>query len=127
MKKSSVLYFAISMVSLLAGVFIYYISAENPSSLTLTFLRNYGSDFCWLFAFVFSLYPFINGVFRKSVFITANLCLICGIAFEALQRVGLINGTGDFWDIVSYLLATLSSCLLIKIINKKEKNYEKNY
>ena len=126
MKKTAILQLFISILSLSIGVLIYLIANKN-SSASIIFIRNYGADFCWLFSFVFALHPFVSQLFKKSAFITVSFCFVFGTIFEILQKDNLIKGTGDFGDILSYLLATLSSCLLIKFICKKEKNYEKNF
>lgn len=126
MKKTTVLSIIISFLFLLIGIFIYFIASQTKTTLII-FLRNYGADFCWLISFVFALYPFIRNIFKKSVLITGSFCFVFGVIFEFLQKFNLTKGTGDICDILSYLLATILSCLLIKYIYKREKNYEKTY
>ena len=126
MKKTTILSIFISILLLSIGVLIYFF-ANKSTFVFIIFLRNYGADFCWMFSFVFALHPFISQIFQKSTIITISICCLCGIFFEILQKFNVINGTGDICDIISYLSAAILSCLLIKYIYKREKNYEKTF
>lgn len=126
MKKTVFGHIFISILFLLIGVSIYAIANKNSSAF-IVFLRNYGADFCWLFSFVFALHPFVSQLFKSSTHVTGFICFAFSILFELLQKINLIKGTGDLCDVISYLMATIISCLLIKIIYKKRENHEKTF
>lgn len=80
------------------------------------FIRFYLGDFLWMFALCCGLYaiflPDANG---------GMLCVVaaaaCGIAWEALQWLTVATGTGDWVDVLMYVLA----CVAANIINRKGK------
>ncbi len=72
-------------------------------------------DFLW----AFSLCCFLNALFEKrDTYLCAIVTFLIGTAWEILQRLGILNGTGDFFDILMYL----SALVLVTVINLKEKS-----
>ncbi len=82
------------------------------------FVRYYLSDYLWGFAFCCGLAVIFQPKGRDLW-----LCGLAGVAFgfawELCQWTGIAGGTGDFWDIIMYLLAAGAVIFINNI--KKEK------
>ena len=79
-------------------------------------------DGLWLCSFLL----FMEGIWGKEKYWKWLFCvLIIAFAFiiEIMQYNGLFPGTGDFWDLISYISAFLLFLLFIKL---KQMYYEKN-
>ncbi len=87
------------------------------SPLNFEYINNYAPDFLWAFSLTCALL-----VTNKSIKATVLVVSLCGIIWETLQFIGIISGTGDIIDIITYLTAVFTAVL----INKKEcSNHEK--
>ncbi len=87
------------------------------SPLNFEFINNYMPDYLWAFSLTCALLAT-----NKSIKATVLIVSLCGIIWETLQFIGLISGTGDIIDIITYLTAVFSAVL----INKKEcSNHKK--
>jgi len=93
-------------------------------------INSYLTDFLWIFSFT-SLMLYI---WRKNLnlnnFIWIVLPLIFAIIFEFLQKQGIVNGTYDKFDILTYILGNFiaiiinlkfNKCLTIKFL-QNDKN-----
>ncbi len=80
------------------------------------FLKYYFPDFLWGFALNLGFAAIFEPKGR-DVIICVICALVCGTAWESLQYLGMVSGTGDVWDIAMYLV----SSVITYIINKKEK------
>lgn len=78
------------------------------------FVRFYLGDFLWMFALCCGLYAIFPPEENWSVVCVA-IATACGIAWEVLQWIGVTTGTGDWMDILMYVLA----CIAANIINRK--------
>lgn len=79
-------------------------------------------DGLWLLSFLL----FMEGIWNRDRLIKWIFCIsIISFAFvsEILQFNGYLLGTGDIWDLVSYVAAVL---LLLIFIKLKQIYYEKN-
>ena len=80
------------------------------------FLKYYFPDFLWGFSLCCGLHVIYEPQVKGSL-MCGLMALFCGIAWELLQFWKFVGGTGDYVDIIMYLLA---SCTCI-IINLKER------
>lgn len=68
-------------------------------------------DLLWSFALSCGIQAICE--FEKSkLYICALVALSCGIVWEILQWHGIVSGTGDFWDILMYLVGSVLSILI---------------
>lgn len=138
-KRKTVFFCCIAIISLLMGLLIYLVYRENTYiakyvsnliNLNLldaiflpfenNFLKYYFVDFLWAFSFCCGLYAIYKPMIVGSIGLTFAVFLF-GSAYEFLQYIGIINGTGDIADIILYLLAALAVNLINFIIIKKEE------
>ncbi len=132
-KNKNLIFVTVGCISLLIGLLIYLIFRENTivsrfvsSFVDLTILRNaffwaendflkyYFADYLWALSLACGLHIiFVPKI--KGSFLCAVTVLLFGAFFEIMQYFGIVNGTGDFLDVISYLLAALT----VNIINLK--------
>ena len=134
-------YTILCIASLLAGASIYAIFRENSyigafaSNLfpiepikeflkthTNSFFKFYLADFLWCFSLCLGLFAILVQKYKYATFCVCT-AFAFGTAWEVLQYVGLIRGTGDIFDVITYFLAALTAMILFII---KEKKDEKN-
>ena len=137
--KKRLFYFFLSFISILLGVLIYiffrngtYIhqflgnvtpidifKSQYKSTLIVKFLKYYFVDYLWCF----SLASFLSSITEKIAFrntmVISVFSALLGILFEAAQRLSLVNGTADFYDIIMYVFAGLSHAVLNIVLFKK--------
>ena len=125
----------ITVVALLAGGFLYILFQENTyiaqlfqHSNTISFLRQsisndkwmwisfYLPDFLWGFALTCALIAVFMPT-PKGVVLCGVAAALCGLSWELLQVSQLVRGTGDWWDVMMYFLASTTGIL----INLKER------
>ena len=88
--------------------------ANNP---LFKIANYYFLDYLWTLAFACALrVVFDEG--KITLCVCCGIPFICGCIWELLQYASVVNGTGDFWDVVMYFFAGMSALLL----NMKEKN-----
>ena len=135
-------YAILSTVSLLIGAILYLLYRENThlslffnecfilksmrqcaKEIENDFLKFYFPDFLWAFSLSFGL----MFVFKPKFWGGLICCLtsfLYGMLWETLQALGYIRGTGDFWDVVMYLMASLIAALIFRMRRKEnEKDY----
>ena len=71
-------------------------------------IRHYVPDFLWAFSLNCGLNLLID-----SLWLNAIISFFCGTAWELLQYLNVVSGTGDIIDITAYLTA----CVLAVTIN----------
>lgn len=123
-------FFILGFLSLVIGLFIYiffrentyvskfvslYVSFESIKQfftwLDYCFFNCYFVDFLWAFSlncWLYIIFPFEN----KFKLIIPLTVFAFGGAYEFLQYLNIISGTGDFVDVIFYLLAGLSVNIL---------------
>lgn len=135
--KIRVLYIIYSLSSLFLGTLFYILFSENTilenflGSLGITLktnfvlmikckvIRNYLCDFLWAFSLTYALWAIYMPVGKRQI----NICICsftCGVLWEFLQHLSIVNGTGDLLDICMYLLAA-ATVLLLNFKRRKEK------
>ncbi len=80
------------------------------------FVRYAAPDFLWAYSFASALHAVFNGQNRKLVCFTV---LLTGAAFELLQKLSIISGTGDMIDVIMYPTAAI---IADYIFFKKKEN-----
>lgn len=127
----------LSVSALLAGAILYilfrphtYIAEAFERYTWITEIREriqpfscnvvcfYLGDFLWMFALCCGFYGIILPN-RKESIICFTVCALCGIAWEMLQWSGIVTGTGDWVDIIMYVLACVASGIINRKGNKK--------
>ena len=74
-------------------------------------LRYYLSDLLW----AFSLSCGLQAIFvpdQHGIVICAGTAAVCGVFWELLQLFGMVQGTGDWVDVVMYFFAAIASILI---------------
>lgn len=83
----------------------------------LDFLRFYFADYLWALSLCCGLHILFHPK-RKGSLLCAGITVIYGAGLELLQFFNCISGTGDFWDVIMFILAGLTATI---INEKKEK------
>lgn len=98
--------------------FVDFMSIKNRlPRITSRFLNNHFCDFLW----VFSLYCGLCAIFlptKKQSMVIFFAVVILGTVWELFQFYGVVSGTGDILDVVTYVFGAYVSLL---ITTKKEK------
>ena len=132
------IYFFITIVSLLTGFIIYLLFRENTyisrfienfvdlsavrkwcKPLESDFLKYYFPDYLWSLSLTSALHMIYNHKKLES-WICSLSTLILGCVYELLQYLDLISGTGDFVDVLLYLLGGFT-INVIAMKRRKEK------
>lgn len=96
------IYFIGSVVlPIVVGSLFYYTTIKH---LLPDLITNYLSDGVWAFAFSSALLLIWDGAINKFWRLTL---LLTFPAFELLQMIHIINGSGDLYDILCYYLFSL--------------------
>ena len=98
-----------SVLPILMGVFMYRVTFINESP----FIKNYFPDALWAYAFVSSIFIIWN---RKVIYGWLFIVILFFVAFEILQYLHFIKGTGDVWDVITYLIATFITVIINKFV-----------
>ena len=130
----------LSIASLLTGGMLYTLFRETTyigkafthfqpivtlrcllSQLESNFLKFYFPDFLWGFSLGCGLQAILSPGKHNNLLCGFGV-LLCGTVWECMQAFGIVSGTADFWDVVSYCLAG-ALCITL---NLKERKYEKD-
>lgn len=108
---------SISFLSLGCTIYLCDIFFKVPK-----IIRGYVPDFCWMFSFVIIFSCTAKNLF-KTYYIpfSVTVCIFFSIAFEFMQKSGIIDGTFDIFDILVYAVAAISAALILKNIDKRSK------
>ena len=74
------------------------------SPISCNCVKFYFGDFLWGLSLGFGLQVFFTSR-TAEILLCGCVTFLCGLIWEYLQFCGIISGTGDFWDIVSYFCA----------------------
>lgn len=86
------------------------------------FIKFYFPDFLWGFSLNCGLVAIYLPGFKGNV-VCGCVAFFCGCIWEALQYIGVVNGTGDIVDITMYLLASIFNIIInLKETRRNEKN-----
>ena len=91
----------------------------KPTTVLEIFIINWFCDFLWSYALVFALFLVLNP-FKRRLIISALIPLAFGPTLEFLQKINVLSGTFDWWDIVIECFAVIIATLFIKKISKKD-------
>ena len=127
--------FIISIASLFTGGMLYVLFRENTyignafsrfsfivalrmslAPFACNLLKYYLPDFLWGLALACGLQAILH-LKKQKLLLCGVVVFLCGTFWECMQCLGVISGTGDFWDVFSYSLAGL----LCIILNLKER------
>lgn len=79
----------------------------------------YLPDFLWAFSLGCGLIAIYNPQ-QMGIVVCASCSFLCGLIWEFMQYLNVINGTGDFLDVTMYFLAS-TLCIIINIKETKKK------
>ena len=97
--------------------------ADIASTFENDFLKFYVPDFLWGFSLCFGLFLIFEPKL-KGTFLCCITSFLYGTLWEILQMVGKLSGTGDYVDILMYLMASmLAATIYLMRRRKNEKNY----
>lgn len=77
----------------------------------------YLPDYLWMFSLTCALFAIMLPK-GKTLLIWGGVSFFAGAVWEALQRMQIVSGTADLWDVFLYSMAVLSAAI-IEITNKK--------
>ena len=106
-----------SICTLLLGIFIYYLGAIHyltKTNLITTFIRNYVPDILWTISSYSFSTVFSKNITPKYILLTALYVVTIGLMFELLQFTGIVRGTFDIFDIIVYIVFSITSSLAEK-------------
>ena len=87
------------------------------SALDIAIVKYYLPDFLWAFSLSCFMVAFCTHSFQ-GVIAVCCIAAVCGIVWELLQWTGILPGTGDILDIITYLTGS-SVCFLINLKERK--------
>jgi hypothetical protein len=111
-KRAFILMFDVfinALLPILIGVFIYRLSFENEYSI----IKNYAPDALWAYALASSIFIIWS---RKMNYFWLLIVIIFFVVFEILQYLHFVKGTGDVWDVLTYLIATFIAIIINKFV-----------
>ena len=122
MSKKEIQLFLLSIVSLTLGCMVYVLFrpysnisiwvnqiiptksyADNLRFLDSSFIKYYFVDFLWAFSFSCIIRIVLKEKKKPVIFAVVSFC---GLIWELLQCIGTVIGTGDFIDVIMYIMAT---------------------
>jgi len=128
--KKRITFFITGMASLLMGAMIYLLFRPTVifaqclddekwvlflrqllSWLDLTVVKFHLVDYLWALSLSCGLHLIFCPDLKGSLFCTLTVALYGGL-FELLQSLGVISGTGDWFDILGYILAGITVNIL---------------
>ena len=120
-----ILYAAIRPDAYVSG-FLYRLFGFGPIPLNaqssfVLFLKNYGGDILWAYAFT-SCVILILGQESRQLLLAGLLSFLFEAGIELLQKAQAISGTFDKKDILFELMTTLYVLLITKIKERRRKN-----
>lgn len=74
-------------------------------------LKFYFPDFLWTLSLCFCLYAVFDPM-NKGIIISSLVAFFCSAAWELMQLLDLVGGTGDIIDVIMYLLAGICAASL---------------
>jgi hypothetical protein len=83
------------------------------------------SDFLWAYALTFTMQIFVKSEDKAEYMKLSFYCFLFEILIEVVQKLNIISGTFDVYDIVFEGVATLIALLFICLV-KGEKSERKS-
>jgi len=106
-----------SLCTLSIGIIIYALSLNNlliKKDIISSLIRNYVPDILWIISFYSLSAIFSKQITKNYIIFTAIYVIVIGLLFELLQFTGIVRGTFDCFDILVYIISTITACLLEK-------------
>ena len=105
--RSAPTYFEEYLAYLLGDIFVLELNIEVSRSIYLMWLNSHGADFFWMLSLSLGLFVFLKNLTPVALRITAvsSLAMSIGVALEFFQWVGLMEGTADLFDVITFGLA----------------------
>lgn len=103
--------------TLLVGILIYYLYNMQflaKTDIISSFIRNYIPDSLWIISFYSLSAHFSKDLTKHYIVFTAIYVIILSVIFEILQLTGIVHGTFDIFDIITYIVSTILACLIEK-------------
>jgi hypothetical protein len=97
------------LLPILIAVFIYRTSFANEHSI----IKNYVPDALWAYALASSIFIIWN---RHVNYLWLSFVILFFVVYEILQYLHFTKGTGDVWDVVTYLTATFIAIIINKFV-----------
>ena len=108
-----------SYIGIISGNFYIIDLVQNlTASLSWKFIQYYLPDFLWGFSLGCGLLAIYTPK-KAGGFICSGIAFASGCIWELLQYTDIINGTGDFLDILMYLSAS-AMCTTINILRSRK-------
>ncbi len=85
---------------------------SQSGSVANRFIRFYFSDMMWSYALFFTI-SWILGQGRRAITECFIICFLFEAFLEYGQKIGLLYGTFDIWDIVAEYFAAVISAIII--------------
>ena len=86
------------IIPLAMGVATY---VESDNKVLPELVRNHLADACWAYAFA----SYLLIIWDREIRIVWMLAMVvCAMGFEILQSYHIVPGTGDLWDVLTYML-----------------------
>lgn len=118
-----------SMITLLVGVFIYYLYDTriiiNTNGIT-RFVRNFIPDFLWMFSFFIFSINFSKEITKRYLVLTVIYTITLGVIFELLQLTKYVKGTFDIFDVITYIISIAVACFAEIFFWRDENEKTKN-
>lgn len=96
------------------GYFIYYIAAQIQLPLLLV---NYLPDALWSYSFISAILIIWD---RKINTFWVAAAFLCAAGFELFQYYKIINGTGDYYDVLIYFFIFAATLFVNKFLTQKQ-------
>lgn len=98
-------------VDFLSGkdAYILFGLSKNISILTSPFIGSFLSDILWAIAFALSLSCFSDEHISNAIAV-----IFTGAVLEILQRLNIVSGTGDIFDVIAETMSVIAVTLLLK-------------
>jgi hypothetical protein len=97
------------LLPVLIGVFFYRFPFANEHSI----FKNYVPDALWAYALTSSIFIIWN---RLVNYLWLSFVILFFIVYEILQYLHFTKGTGDVWDVVTYLTSTFIAIIINKFV-----------
>lgn len=94
--------------SFLGAIVSLRISADAP---LYGFLSWYFPDYFWMLSLTGTLFAIYLPKGKEAVFLCGISC-VWGILWEVGQKLGVVTGTADLWDVCMYIMAVLSAAMI---------------
>jgi len=101
------------IVPLIFGLFIYILAEYFPNWIVFYF-----PDFLWIFSFTSVLLLIWDNKINFNSFFILLFPLLSAFLFEYCQKIGIIKGTFDIFDLITYLIGFFVSIVANQKYNK---------